>query len=369
MKKHIAYVGLDVHKDSIAVAVAEETGEARYWGPIPNREDSLERVIRQLQKRYESIEVAYEAGPCGYGIYRTLRSKGVRCHVVAPSLIPRRPGDRVKTDRRDAVTLARLLRAGELTAVYVPVPEDEAVRDLLRTRESAVKDRTRWLQRLSGFLQRQGRIYRGTKKWTPRYREWVRGQRFEQAAHQVAYEEMVKAVEEADERVARLTRAVREEVEGWRMAPVVKALQAFRGIRLVVAATIVAEVGDLTRFESARQLMSFLGLVPSEHSSGGKQRRGRVTKMGNAHVRRVLGEAVWLYRLEPKKSRAVAARQRGVAAEVVEVAWKAQERLHARYVGMRARGKPKGVTVIAMARELVGFLWAAFHAIPMPAGG
>ncbi len=370
MAKCIAYVGLDVHKDTICVAVAdgERGSEIRVRGIIRNEMGALRRLIRGLRKRYDVIEVAYEAGPCGYGIYRFFRECGVRCHVVAPSKIPKKPGDRIKTDRRDAVTLARLLRSGDLTDVYVPHPEDEAIRDLTRAREAAVVDQRRAMQQLKSFLLRHGRNYgKGTKGLGPKFRRWLSEQSFEYEAQQLALEEYVRAVEEARARVDRLTRALRDHVENWRLAPVVRALQSFRGVDLVVAATLVAELGDLTRFDHPRQLMAFLGLVPTEHSSGGTRRRGPITKGGNAHVRRVLGQAAWGYRHPPRVGRTLWARQRGVPEEVLKIAWKAQVRLCTRFRQMKARGKPKGVVVIATARELVGFLWDAFHCISMPA--
>ena len=371
MAKHIAYVGLDVHKDTIAVAIAEDGNhrEVRFLGTIPYQMASVRRLMRRLSKHYDTVEVAYEAGPCGYGLYRFLKECGIPCKVVAPSRIPRKPGERIKTDRRDAVTLARLLRSGDLTAVYVPHPEDEAMRDLTRAREAAVTARRRQIQQLKSFLLRHGRHYgkAAGKGWNPKFRRWLSEQRFEHPAQQLAFEEMIRSIEEAEARVDRLTKAIRDHLEGWRLAPVVWALQSFRGIRLVVAATLVAELGDLSRFDHPRQLMSFLGLVPSEHSSGGKRRRGPLTKNGNAHARRVLGEAAWAYRLPARVGRTLWARQRGVDETILQVAWKAQVRLHGRYVRMRGRGKPKGVVIVAIARELVGFLWAAFHEIPMPA--
>jgi len=372
MAKGIAYVGLDVHKDTIAVAVAvtKKAGEkeVRFLGTIPHQLPSLRRLVRRLRQRYDAIEVAYEAGPCGYGIYRFFKECNIPCKVVAPSRIPRKPADRIKTDRRDAVTLAGLLHSGDLTAVYVPHPEDEAMRDLLRAREAAVVAQRRAMQQLKSFLLRHGRNYgKGGRGWGPKFRRWLSEQRFEHSAQQLAFEEMIRAVEEGKARVERLTKAIRDHVEHWRLAPVVWALRSFRGIRLVVAATLVAELGDISRFDSPRQLMAFVGLVPSEHSSGGKVRRGPLTKDGNSHVRRAVGEAAWAYRLPARVGRTLVGRQRGVCEEVLQIAWKAQVRLHGRYVRMRARGKPKGVVVMAIARELMGFLWAAFQEVRMPA--
>jgi transposase len=360
------FVGLDVHRDSIDVALAEggRAGEVRHYGVIPSERHAVEKLQRRLQAPGRRLHFVYEAGPCGFAIYRQLTDAGVDCAVVSPAHVPRRPGDRIKTDRRDATTLARLHRAGELAAIHVPRPEDEAVRDLARAREAAVHVSTEAKQRLKAFLLRQGRQYPGRPGWTHAYRRWIADLTCEAPPQQVALDEYRTAIEEADGRVARLTQHLHELVPAWRWAPLVDALQALRGVSFVTAAGLVAEVGDLRRFDRPRTVMAYLGLVPSEHSTGATIRRGTLTKTGNAHARHLLAEAAWAYQGRACVGAALRARQKTLPAAVCAIAWKAQLRLTARYRRLVARGKPKSKAATAVARELIGFVWAIAQEVP-----
>jgi transposase len=359
--KRIKFVGLDVHAETIAVAVAEQAGEIRSLGVISNREDSVRKLVRKLGA-VEELRFCYEAGPTGYALYWQLTKMGAPCEVVAPTLVPVKAGDRVKTDRRDALKLARNYRAGELTAVWVPDAAHEALRDLVRAREAAKKDELRARHRLSKFLLRHGRRpAMGVKAWTMKYLEWVKREvHFEQMAQEATLLDYLHEVEHAAARIARLDGAITEAVKGAppQMRAVIEALQALRGIAHVSAVTIVAEVGELSRFARAKQLMAYGGIVASENSSGERTRRGNITKTGNAHLRRVVVEAAWAYRHRPAVGTALRKRQEKVSEEVKEIAWKAQQRLHERYRKLLARGKNKGVVVTAVGRELLGFIWA-----------
>jgi len=363
------FVGLDVHKDSIDVAIAEDgrDGEVRHYGRIGGDIAALDKVIRRLQSRGATLRVVYEAGPCGYEIYRHLSRRGIDCMVVAPGMIPKRSGDRVKNDRRDALGLARLHRAGELKPGYVPCEEDEAMRDLVRGREDAKNAEKKAKQQLGGFLLRHGKRYEGGKPWSRAHRRWLGDQSFAHPAQQIAFQEYAAAVEQCQERVKRLTEQIQARVPGWRLAPAVKAFQAMRGVSSIVAVTMAAEVGDLSRFDSPRQLMAYLGLVPSEHSSGGSVRRGSITKTGNGHARRVLVEGAWAHRFPARVSRTLGDRQEGLPEVVRDIAWKAQLRLCQRYRHLLAKGKTKQVTVTAIAREMAAFLWAIACEVPIPA--
>lgn len=359
--KNVRFVGLDVHAETIAVAVAESSGEVRSLGIIPNRAESVGRLIRKLGKA-EQMRVCYEAGPTGYVLYWQLAALGVKCEVVAPTLVPVKAGDRVKTDRRDAEKLARNYRAGELTPVWVPDASHEALRDLVRARLAAKRDQLRARHRLSKFLLRHGRrAPEGTSLWTVKYLQWVMGQvRFEHHAQQVTLEDYLHEVEHAGERVGRLERSIDAAIETLpvKLRAVIEALQSLRGIAQISAVSIMAEVGELSRFAHPRQLMGYAGAVCREHSSGARIRRGAISKAGNAHLRRIAIEAAWAYRHHPAVGHTLALRQRRSSAAVTALAWKAQQRLHRRYRRLLARGKSKQQTITAVGRELLGFIWA-----------
>lgn len=370
MKNNITFVGLDVHKGSIDVALADSgrDGDVRFYGTIGGDLDSLHKVVRKLQSTGSKLRFVYEAGPCGYDIYRSLTNQGLDCIVVAPSKIPRKSGDRIKNDRRDALNLARLHRSGELTATYVPTMEDEAMRDLTRGREDAVKALRIGRQVLLAFLLRHGYRYNGQSYWTKAHKNWIADIKMPHRAQQITVQEYVHATQEQLERVQRLTQQIRDLVPTWQLAPLVTALQALRGVSLIIAATTVAELGDLTRFDSAKQLMAYLGLVPSLHASGPTIRRGGITKTGNGHVRRALTEAAHTYCHPARESRILLDRLKGLPQVVRQIAWKAQVRLCGRFKVLMARGKNKKAVITATARELVAFMWAIACAItPVPA--
>jgi transposase len=356
----ITYVGLDVHKATVSVAVAESGrgGEIRQLGVFENRPEVLSKLAARLSNKNCRVSFCYEAGPCGYGLHRLLTSYGHDCVVVAPSLIPMKAGDRVKTDRRDALMLAKLHRAGELTPIWIPDAGHEAMRDLVRARATAGRVLSKARQHLQSFLLRHDRIYRGLRAWTLAYRRWLTTVRFDHPAQQIVLQDYIHAVQDAEARRDRLTRQINELLPSWSMAPVAIALQAMRGVALVVAVTVVAEVGDFRRFANPRQLMAYLGLVPSEHSSGSSIRRGGITKAGNALARRVLIEGAWTYRMPARVSRKLHDRLEPLPAAIRDIAWKAQIRLCARYRRLAAAGKPRVVVTTAIAREMVGFIWA-----------
>jgi transposase len=351
------YVGLDAHAESTAIAFAEVGRAApRFVGTVGAKSAELLRALSRLGKP-GSLQVVYEAGPCGYGLARDLRAAGYCCEVIAPSKIPRKPGDRVKTDRRDALMLASLARAGELVAVRIPDERDEAMRDLSRARVDAVRARLKARQQLKALLLRQGRRYSGKTSWTAAHERYLAQISFPHQTQDIAFAEYRQAVGEGEARVQRLTEALRHAVEDWRMQPLVSALMTLRGLDLLAATTIVAELGDLRRFAHPRELMGYVGLVPSEHSSGTKRRQGAITKTGNGHVRRVLVEAAWNYRYPARLSRILQVRQEGQPSAVREIAWRAQIRLAHRYRRLAARGLQYNKTCVAIARELVGFIW------------
>jgi transposase len=361
------YIGLDVHKDSIAVAYAPEdrSAEVVSLGSIGTRQCDIDKLIRKLQSKGATLVFAYEAGPCGYWLYRYLTRKGLSCQVVAPSLIPRKPGDRVKTDRRDAITLARLMRSGDLSAIYVPQVEDEAIRDLSRGREDAMRDLKATKYRLKAFLLRQDIRYEGRANWTAAHLRWLSEVVCPTRAQQIVFQEYVRAVTEHHARLQRLENELHEEVKGWRLYPVVEAIQALRGVELTGAVILIAELGDLTRFDTPRQLMSYLGLTPSEYSSGERRRQGGITKAGNTHARRALVEGAWAYRYPAKVSRHLQLRLERLPAEVQAIGWKAQVRLCKRYRQLSARGKHANQVVVAIAREMAAFAWAIARTVPL----
>lgn len=360
MKKDTRHVGLDVDSEKVAVAVAEPGGEVRSLGTIPYREDSVRRLMKKLGPP-SRLRVCYEAGPHGYTLYWQLTKLGVHCEVVAPTLVPVRSGDRVKTNRRDALKLARCYRSGDLTAVWVPDAVHEALRDVVRAREAAKKDQLRARHRLGKFLLRRGiRAAAGVKNWTAKHLLWVKTLRFEQPAQEATFLDYLHEVEHAAERVKRLEHAIDQAIESApaSMRALIAGLQALRGIRKVSAATIVAEVGPPSRFARPKQLMGYSGMVSSENSTGGDVRRGAITKTGNAHLRRIVGEAAWAYQHRPAMSPAVKKRQEGLSEEVKEIAWKAQHRLCSRYRRLMAKGKIRQKVATAIGRELLGFIWA-----------
>jgi transposase len=361
------FVGLDVHKDSIAIAHATggRSEPPVFVGAIGTRQADLDRLIRRLQGKTPELRFVYEAGPSGYGLYRYLTGKGLACDVVAPSLIPRRPGDKVKTDRRDAVELARLLRSGDLTAVYVPTVEDEAIRDLCRARDAAritLKDAK---LRLKAFLLRLGLHYVGRADWTAAHRRYLAKVVCPTPAQQIVFQESVRAVDEQVDRLQRIEAELQALAPQWLRYPVVQALQALRGVQWVVALTVVAELGDLARFDNPRQLAAFVGLVPSEYSSGTARRQGGITKAGNGRARRVLVEAAWAYRHPAKVSAHIQQRIDQLPKALQDLGWKAQVRLCKRYRRLVARGKHPNVVVTAIARELIAFMWAIARTMPV----
>ena len=355
-----AFVAFDTSKlrNAVAIADAGRGGEVRFLGEIENSGPATERLVRKLAARYERLTFCYEAGPTGYGLYRQIEGLDHACIVVAPSLIPKKPGDRVKTNRRDAVNLVKLLRAGELTAVWVPDPRHEAMRDLTRARGAAVEDLRGKRQQVSSFLLRQGRHYSGQKTWTKTHLSWLASQKLEYPEQRIAFEEMLLAVRQAQERIERLEEAIRTAVPDWSLAELVTALMAMRGIDLISATAFLAEIGDLSRFQTPRELMAYLGLVPSEESTGDTIKRGPITKAGNRRARRILVECSWSYQHPPRLGRKKQEKVAAAPPAVREIAWKAQVRLSARYRALTRRGKLKTVAVTAVARELAGFIWA-----------
>jgi transposase len=356
-----AFVAFDTSKLRNAVAIAEpgRSGEVRFVGEIENSATATAKLVKKLAAKYARLTFCYEAGPTGYGLYRQITSLGHDCVVVAPSLIPTKPGDRVKTNRRDALSLVKLLRAGELTAVWVPDPRHEAMRDLTRARSAAAEDLRRKRQQISSFLLRQGVHYPDARKtWTKAHMTWLASQKLAHAEQRIAFEEMLLALRQAQERIERLEQAIRAAVPDWSLAEVVTALMAMRGIDLISATAFLAEIGDLSRFQAPRELMAYLGLVPSENSTGDTIQRGPITKAGNRRARRTLIECSWSYQHPPRVGKEKLAKVAAAPPAVREIAWKAQCRLSARYRALVRKGKGANVAVTAVARELAAFIWA-----------
>lgn len=352
------YVGLDVHKESIAMSVAEAgRAPARFIGTLAHDLGKLVKALGKLGQPRQ-VHVVYEAGPTGFGLQRTLTAMGYVCEVIAPSQTPRRAGERIKTDRRDSLRLAECSRAGELKAVWIPDAHHEAIRDLSRAREDAVKARRQVRQQLKGFLLRYGQRFPGKTSWTKTFYQWLGSLKFEHCAAQTAFTEYWLAVQAADERLNRLNKALQTSIEGWRFEPVVAALQALRGVDVTSAIGLVVEIGDLSRFDHPRKLMGYLGLVPSQQSSGDRVCRGSITKTGNSHARRLLTEAAWNYRFHARICRQAQQRQQGLPEQIRSMAWKAQLRLTQRFAALDKRGVQRNKVCVAIARELAGFVWS-----------
>lgn len=365
MKKPILHLGLDVHAQSIAIAIAQDgaKGEVRSYGSISNDLHALEKALTKIKKAHTgcTLRVAYEAGPTGFVIARRLAQLKTECLVTAPSLIPSRGSDRVKTDKRDAIKLARLLRAGELTAVHVPEATDEAMRDLARSRTDAVQDLRRGRQQLKAFLLRNGYHYTGKTRWNQAHLRYLRELVLPHAAQRVVLEDALCTIENATQRIARLEEQMHLLLQAWRMKPVVEALMGLRGFQIIGAMILCSELGEAWRFAHPRQLMAYLGLVPTENTTGPHRRQGSITKAGNGHARWLLIEAAHHYRLPPKVSKELTARQEGLSAELKAYSWKCQTRLHGRMMRLYARGKHRNKIIVAIARELCGFVWGVFQ--------
>ena len=369
MKDSITIVGMDVHKNSISIALAQTRGskEVRSYGRIAGTMTALDTFVRNIVSRGIKPLFVYEAGPCGFEIYRHLTKTGYPCKVIAPSLTPKKAGDRIKNDTRDAVTLARLERSGDLTEVCVPTEEDEAMRDLTRSRQDAVKAQTTARKQLKSFLLRHGRRCPGTENWGTSHMQWLKGVSMDLPVLQIVLEDYVSTVIACTDRVKELEADIARMIPGWHREPYVRSLQAMRGIAAVSAATIVAETGDVNRFASPEPYMAFIGIIPSEHSTGDRVRRGTITKTGNSHLRYAFVEAAKQYARRASVSRQIAKRQEGLPKEIIAVAWKAQRRLCKRFMTLAMRGKHKNKIAVAVARELAGFAWALMQNVPLAA--
>jgi transposase len=360
-KHYAAYIGLDVHKDSITVAVAwPGRSEPEGREEIANKSTTVDKLIRRLSQEADGglLLFCYEAGPCGYTLYRQIMASGHDCHVVAPSLIPRKPGERIKTDRRDAAKLARYLRAGDLTAVWIPDAEQEAIRDLTRARDDMKGQGRKARQQLNAFVLRHGYAWPTKKgRWTQAHYNWLEAITFEQHFLQIVLQEYIDAVKAATQRVADMTEQMMRLLPNWSLGPVVESLVALRGVDKLSAMVLLAELGDISRFDSPRQLMAYLGLVPSEHSSGGRRRQGGITRSGNGHARRILVESAWSYRFQARQTVHLKRKARDASDEAKAIAWRAQKRLCGRYRTLTQAGKNTKLVCVAIARELVGFIW------------
>jgi transposase len=359
MQNSITWVGMDVHAETIVLAALRDSSDAvLFRAEFPNTPKGRERLAGRLAEN-APVRCVYEAGPCGYELRRFLEGRDIECDVAAPALIPRKPGDRVKTDRKDAEKLARLHRLGDLATVFVPTPAQEALRDLLRTREDAREDLLRRRHRLSKFLLRLGRRYTEGERWTTKHWDWIRAQTFTDRNAETVFREYIVAIEQEVERIRRIEQRIVEESRSPEVGKTIARLRALRGVDTITAMTIITEVIDLNRFRSPRELMAFIGVVPRERSSGGRERRGSITKTGNAHIRRVLIESAWHYQRIPAGTpKTIRVRREGQPPEVIETARKAELRLHRKFMKLTGRGKPKGIAAVAVARELAGFIWA-----------
>ena len=364
------YVGLDVHKDSVDIAFCEAPRDAEptHLGAVAGGLDAVTKALRRQVSLGRKLHIVYEAGPCGFVLARHFAVLGWHCEVVAPSLIPRAPGERVKTDRRDASKLAKFARSGDLVPVRVPELADEAVRDVVRAREDAVREQRNARHRLKALLLRNGVIYAGKSAWTGAHLRWLATLKLPQPAQQIAFQEYLHAISESQARIGRLEQHLRELLPGWHLAPFVHALQAMRGVQLIAAMTLAAEIQDFWRFPSPRQLMAYLGLVPGEHSSGPRRRMGAITKAGNSPARRMLVEIAHHYRMPARVTPIIARRQADLPKAVTDIAWAAQTRLCARFRRLAARKLQPNKIVVAIARELCGFVWAIARetSSPMP---
>jgi transposase len=375
MSKELLYLGFDVHAENIAVALAEagRDGEVRNYGEIPNTFHSVEKLLRKLGHPDKELRVCYEAGPCGFVLARFLKKKGIACDVIAPSLTPKGSGDKIKTDRRDARMLARLHRAGELTAVHVPDERDEAIRDLCRARTDAVQDQRSGRNQLKAFLLRNGYRYGEKTSWSAAHMRYLRELILPHPAMKIVLEEYLQCIDAAAERIERLEVHMKALLDEWHMKPVVLALMGFKGYQTVAAMITVSEIGDIHRFPHPRQLMAYLGLVPSESSSGGSRAQGTITKCGNGHLRWIFNECAQHYRLPPKISQELTTRQEAIPKayrrQVIEISWRCQNRLHERGRKLAARGKTRQKAQIAMARELSAFVWEVMRAVMPKADG
>ncbi|WP_026674122.1 IS110 family transposase [Alkalihalobacterium bogoriense] len=360
MNDNTKYVGLDVSKENIAVAIAYPGREKPWYrGEIPNTPEAIRKLMKTLGNP-EDLKVCYEAGPTGYPIYRFLLTLGIECEVIAPGLIPQRPGDRVKTDKRDAIRLAQLFRAGELTSIYIPTKEDEALRDLVRAREDAKEDELRVKHRITKLLLRYNiRPPEGVgRNWSSKYREWIHTLKFEYSTLRIAFQEYLQNLQEVEQRLKRLEAEIEVQATEGVHAPMIQALQCLRGVATITATSLVAEIGSFKRFRSPKQLMAYTGLIPSESSSGGIRKQGSLTKTGNTHVRRLLVESAWSYRYQPAVRDRLKKRQDGQPGSVQSISWKAQQRLHKKFFRLLSRGKSSKTAIAAVARELAGFIWA-----------
>lgn len=362
------YVGLDVSKEKVAIAIADEgRGKPRYLGTIPSTVDAIVKLVKKLKKDGHTLHMCYEAGPTGYWLYRLLRSMAIECEVIAPSLIPQKPGERVKTDRRDALGLAHLHRAGELTPIYVPTEDDEALRDLVRAREDAKEDELRAKHRLTKYLLRNDiNPPKGIRRWSYKYKQWLSKLKFDRSTSRVAFQEYLHHIQEIQQRVQRLEEEIESQAAEGVHAPMIQALQTLRGVAVITATSLVAEIGSFRRFKTPKDLMSYVGVTPSEYSTGNHKSQGAITKTGNRHVRKLLVESSWSYRYQPALKGKLKKRQAGQSANVQAISWKAQNRLHKKYFRLLSRGKESGKAITAVARELAGFIWAIAREVEEP---